>query len=1751
MKRIVCIANIPNAIGLIFCSLLLGFAAVVDTNAATFTVTNTNDSGAGSLRQAMTDASAAAGVDTIAFNIAGGGVKKIAPLTELPNVGNNTIDGTTQPGWSAGNLMIELSGENLTAAESKGLQYLSIPGSSPQVFLRGLAITRFIGVGVYIQDSENVTVEGCHIGTDASGTFATGNRIGIEIRAASTFTEFITIGGTTAATRNVISGNSYLGINIFGGNNYSIKGNYIGTDKDGNFAIPNGTGLLVTAILTFIGGPTVAEGNVISGNRARGIVLDSSQNTVQNNYIGVGADGNTPLGNGDSGVDVINSINFVNIGIHTISSNIIANNLGEGVNIRSANNPPKSVKITNNSIFNNTRGFAFDNLGIDLGDDGVTPNDAGDADTGANNLQNTPVLTSASTTLTNTTIQGAISSAPSTSYRVEYYANDSDLSEGKTQMFVQNITTDASGNATINVTVPYASHYGQYITATATRNATPFDTSEFSVPVPVSITSFVVTNTNNSGTGSLRQAILDANATLEANLITFAITPLDGTLKTINLTSALPAITSPLAIDGLTQNGASCDSPKVELNGTSAGAGADGFTVTASDVSIQGFAINRFLGDGIILDLLRNTVRCNKIGTNADGSSDLGNGARGIFLDSSHFNLIEQNTISGNGQSGILGSIAQYNQIQNNIIGLSSDGSAVIGNTQGGIVLLGGHSNIVGGTTAAKRNVVSGNGFAGIGLTGSTFGNIVKGNYIGVNSSGGGTTFGNTGPGILLATSATGNFIGGTEIGAENVIAFNTTQGVSLLNTAAAGNRIMKKSIHDNGSLGIDINADGITANDSDDPDGGPNGQQNFPVLTNAEAFFAGLKVIGSLNSTPNTAFRVEFYSSASCDPSGNGEGRTFVGTFDVTTNASGDYSFTKTVTGVAVVAGEVITATAIRKSAPYDTSEFSACRTATALTGVTDFTVTNANDSGTGSLRQAIINANANPDLSQIKFNISGGGVKTITPATAFPAITAPIIIDGLSQPGAACSDPLIELDGTSTSGADGLSISGSADIRGLIINRFDGDGIEFTISGNNSVRCSRIGTSADGLSPARNGHNGLYFNKVNNNTVGGANGDGNVISSNGVNNPPGFNFDGGIQFFLSTDNVVKGNIIGANKDGLLTSTFSGNRQESGIVMLNADRTLIGGKTPAERNILSGNDSAGVYMQNSDDNVFTGNYVGVDINGTASTTGNGRGFSFSNSVGNRIGGTESGEGNVISANSDGIGLLTSPETVVQGNIIGLASSGMAASGSTQQNGIIVGFQSNATIGGRTAAARNIIGGNQNGIWITNSDQANGTANAVIEGNYLGLGADGLTVFSNSLVGILMEGLGNGTRIGGNAAGAGNVISGGGVKIKVDSGNNLIQGNLIGTDATGTIDVSAFGNGIELLSNGTNNTIGGSSPTTRNVISGVNTGITTAAGATTANSNVIQNNLIGTAVNGSSPLPNSVNGVVLESDNNTIANNTIAFNAQKGVVILAAGTGNRISANSIFSNGTTAAHIGIDLGDNGVTANDTGDGDLANGQQNYPVLTAASTSTIQGTLNSTANATITLEFFSNSVAEPSGFGEGRTYLGSLNVVTNGSGNATFSFTPLVGIFGGEHITATATNANGDTSEFSQSRPVLGPTSANVEIAGQVVSDNGRPVMRAYLTLTDQSGNVFQSMTNPFGYFRFSAVPSGVTYVLSVRDKSHEFTPSSIVLEISSDIDDLMLIGTRRADQAAPEPPTVKDLQPDARPDPNTFDKRRP
>src|SRR5205807_1681944 len=192
---------------------------------------------------------------------------------------------------------------------------------------------------------------------------------------------------------------------------------------------------------------------------------------------------------------------------------------------------------------------------------------------------------------------------------------------------------------------------------------------------------------------------------------------------------------------------------------------------------------------------------------------------------------------------------------------------------------------------------------------------------------------------------------------------------------------------------------------------------------------------------------------------------------------------------------------------------------------------------------------------------------------------------------------------------------------------------------------------------------------------------------------------------------------------------------------------------------------------------------------------------------------------------------------------------------------------------------------------------------------------------------------------------------------------------------------------------------------------------------------VVQGNFIGTAADGATPLGNTNNGLTLgNAANNTIggnvagASNVIAFNGRDGVAA-EAGIGNSILSNSIFSN----TLLGIDLGDDGVTPNDAGDGDVgANNLQNFPVLTSVDSSfgstVIQGSLNSTPNSTFTVQFFSNTTCNASGFGEGQQLIGATVVTTDAKGDANISFTT-AGTFA-PPVTATATDALGNTSEFS-------------------------------------------------------------------------------------------------------------------------------
>lgn len=271
-------------------------------------VTNTNDSGAGSLRQAIINANADANTPhTIIFSISGSGVKTIAPLSELPAVTNQytLIDGTTQSGWSATTPMIELSGANLPAYAYNGL---TLSGVSNCV-IQGIIVNNGFNNGIIITDngigSNYNTITLCFIGTDATGTTAVPNYNGITISGSASYANnFNTIGGSSLSQTNIISGNTNYGINLVTNvNNSVIQNNYIGTDVTGTNAIPNVTGISITGSLT----PLISElaqensmsANIISGNSSCGIMLQSNAwyNSILDNFIGVDVTGTVAMPN--------------------------------------------------------------------------------------------------------------------------------------------------------------------------------------------------------------------------------------------------------------------------------------------------------------------------------------------------------------------------------------------------------------------------------------------------------------------------------------------------------------------------------------------------------------------------------------------------------------------------------------------------------------------------------------------------------------------------------------------------------------------------------------------------------------------------------------------------------------------------------------------------------------------------------------------------------------------------------------------------------------------------------------------------------------------------------------------------------------------------------------------------------------------------------------------------------------------------------------------------------------------------------------------------------------------------------------------------------------------------------------------------------------------------------------------------------------------------------------------------------------
>jgi uncharacterized repeat protein (TIGR01451 family) len=528
----------------------------------------------------------------------------------------------------------------------------------------------------------------------------------------------------------------------------------------------------------------------------------------------------------------------------------------------------------------------------------------------------------------------------------------------------------------------------------------------------------------------------------------------------------------------------------------------------------------------------------------------------------------------------------------------------------------------------------------------------------------------------------------------------------------------------------------------------------------------------------------------------------------------------------------------------------------------------------------------------------------------------------------------------------------------------------------------------------------------------------------------------------------------------------------------------ITGGGTTVQGLAINKFTGKGIRLSGTGGDIIRSNYIGTDPSGSKAMA-NGDGIFVSDGSNNdTIGGLNANDFNLISGNM-GAGINVSATatvtgTLIEGNLIGTDISGTQALGNSDF-GVNVNNAPGTIVGGTVAGARNIISGNVGGG--VRLGPGNGSE---VQGNYIGTDKTGTKAVGNSAAGIFF-GDGSNDTIGGTTVGAGNVISGNGGNgidsLTLVGTNETIQGNYIGTDITGTLAIGNGANGIHLFGP-TNVLIGGTAAGASNIISGnAQDGINT-FGTTTGL--LVQGNYIGVDASGYKGLGNGGNGVNLFSNDNTIGGpvaadaNIIAFNGTgttgAGVNMILNSNGNAVLSNSIYNN----AGLGINLGGQ------------ANNNQSFPILNAASVdgtgTTVTGTLRSRPLGTYTLQFFANTTPDPSGFGQGRTYLGSWTVETDSNGNDTFTASGLAAAAPDSLISATATDSANDTSQFAQDIPTTGTADLGVAISTGATSAVVGGQLTYTITVTNAGPTLARNVT------AIDNLPSGVTVVSAVASQ---------------------------------------------------------
>ena len=1121
------------------------------------------------------------------------------------------------------------------------------------------------------------------------------------------------------------------------------------------------------------------------------------------------------------------------------------------------------------------------------------------------------------------------------------------------------------------------------------------------------LSAIVVTGTGDAvvadGVVTLREAIISMNngANVDADVTAVGTYGVNDTItfnipgvgvQTISPATPLPTVLKPVTIDGYSQPEANANTSVtgddavllIQVTGTNPAAGANGLVLGAGSggSSVSGLIINRFTGTQILVQSSGNTITGNFLGTNASGTAGVSiTGGFGVEIDA-------------------------------------------------------GLNNTIGGTTPAARNVIGGNS-DGINLNTGSQNNVIQGNFIGVGADGT-TAVGNQFHGIALrgngGLGVQNNQIGGTVAGAGNTIANNGAAGVAVFGDASvnpqnSGNAILGNSIYNNGllspatRLGIDLVGtgsypadDGVTANDPIDGDGdsGPNLLQNYPVLTSTTSDTVSTTIVGTLNSRANTLYRIEFFSSSATSGTGHGEGETFLGFTNVTTNAAGNVHFNTTLM-TPVSNGRYISATATSVetiSTPAPTSPAGVLGTASTFAilagGAVSATLTDVtgdiglfpaaavtatgNNSGTIHNGDAVA-AQAQADLT-VAYNFLGAqpitmqmagdlAGLTLTPGvyhfTAAATLSGILTLDTQGDPdaffvfqfdaafAAAAASSVVFLNGPTDSlywkGAAAFGLGADAHFLGNIVgNVAITMGAGATLDNGRALSRGGAVTTSGGFvdltstippSPSTPNNTSEFSTSLLVPTVSVAP----IITATTFIIVTGTGdtvaFDGVVTLREAMISINNG--ANVNADVMAYGVYGVNDTISFNIPGTGVQT-ISPATPLPTLVkpvaIDGYTQPGTSANAlvTSDNAV----LLIQLDGTSAGPGaNGLVFGAGS-------GGSSVSGLVVNRFSGTQILVQSSGNTISGNFLGTNAAGTAGVSITGGFGVGIDGGSNNTIGGTTPAARNVIGGNSDGINLNTGSQSN-----VIQGNYIGVGADGTTAVGNRFHGIALRGNGGlgvqNNQIGGTVAGAGNTIAN-----------------------SGSAGVAVFGDA--------------------------------------------------------------------------------SVNPQN--------SGNAILGNSIYNNGllSPATRLGIDLvgtgaypADDGVTPNDPIDGDGDSGPnllQNFPILSSANSdsvsTTIVGTLNSRANTLYRIEFFSNSTASGSGHGEGQTFIGFTDVTTGDTGSASFNATLMTPVSNGRFITATATSVE-TTSTPAPTSPagVLGTASTFAILAGGAVS----------ATLTDVTGDI--------------------------------------------------------------------------------------